>query len=666
MKRNFTWILFISVFLIYSCKLDENDTSISSLEFEKTSLEINAGDSSTVYIKYLPEGVNPKIEYSFSTPGIIDISGESKEGCVVTGLSIGTTILIAKCDGLTAYLEVKVGNSSGIYDPYIVLPYTTLEIERGKKVNVIALVRDIDKAKEKFQEQLSVNVIASLFGGSGGDNLNFSWHTDSKNITFESASNSCVINAVSPGVAKITVSHPKSEYSASMLVIVPSPAEHINYLTTENNVIKVYKGGSPFNINVSIAGKSNSTDNLYTVFTPKENKSNISVVSSNGRCSVSGLECGISTIEVSNYLCKETLLITVIVSDLSETSYIVTDNDFLIIENSSTYVINASVVADSFEDYSAKFTYSIEDDSVIDVSQNGSIFYVYGKKNGITKIILKNEHAKMDHEILVVVQNFVYRDIENYITCEKNIIKTEIGSESFELKVLLTGGNESDKNNFLYKVSDSSIIEVLTNEGSVNYSRAAVIEQDFYETKCMVTPKGVGKATVEISHPKCDSPCYVTVIVYPKGVLNTYSNNIKGPEIIKVLINETKDINLKFAGDFTQVSGINWNIDNENICKVTGNDYSGVITGVSKGITTLTVSGNGLEKSYSSIVICGNEDELEALEYFYTDSRFISLDLNTKNYFEIKYSDGLSINDFELSVNDQSDYFTENEPSIFI
>lgn len=632
MKRNFTWILFLSIFLIFSCKLDENDTNISSLEFEKTSLEINVGDSSTVYIKYLPQDVNPKIEYSLSSDGIINISGESKKGCVVTGLSIGTTILIAKCDGLTAYLEVKVGNSSGIYDPYIVLPYTTLEIERGKKVNVIA----------------------SLFGGTGGDNVNFKWYTDSKNITIESASNSCVINAINPGVAKITVSHPKSEYPASMLVVVPSPVEHVNYLTTENNVIKVYKGDSPFNINVSIAGKSNSTDNLYTVFTPKENKSNISIVSSNGRCSVSGLECGISTIEVSNYLCKETLLITVIVSDLSETSYIVTDNDFLIIENSSTYVINASVVADSFEDYSAKFTYSIEDDSVIDVSQNGSIFYVYGKKDGITKIILKNEHAKMDHEILVVVQNFVYRDIENYITCEKNIIKTEIGSESFELKVLLTGGNESDKNNFIYKVSDSSVIEVLTNEGSVNYSRAAVIEQDFYETKCMVTPKGVGKATVEISHPKCDSPCYVTVIVYPKGVLNAYSNNIKGPEIIKVLINETKDINLNFDGDFTQVSGINWNIDNENICKVTGNDYSGVITGVSKGITTLTVSGNGLEKSYSSIVICGNEDELETLEYFYTDSRFISLDLNTKNYFEIKYSDGLSINDFEFSVNDQS------------
>ena len=632
MKKKFIWILLFSLLLIFSCKLDENTTGISSLEFEKSSLEINVGDSSTVYVKYLPQDVNPKIEYSFSNDGIINISGESKEGCVVTGLSIGTTILISKCDGLTAYLEVKVGNSSGIYDPYIVLPYTTLEIERGKKVNVIA----------------------SLFGGTGGDNVNFKWYTDSKNITIESASNSCVINAINPGVAKITVSHPKSEYPASMLVVVPSPVEHVNYLTTENNVIKVYKGDSPFNINVSIAGKSNSTDNLYTVFTPKENKSNISIVSSNGRCSVSGLECGISTIEVSNYLCKETLLITVIVSDLSETSYIVTDNDFLIIENSSTYVINASVVADSFEDYSAKFTYSIEDDSVIDVSQNGSIFYVYGKKDGITKIILKNEHAKMDHEILVVVQNFVYRDIENYITCEKNIIKTEIGSESFELKVLLTGGNESDKNNFIYKVSDSSVIEVLTNEGSVNYSRAAVIEQDFYETKCMVTPKGVGKATVEISHPKCDSPCYVTVIVYPKGVLNAYSNNIKGPEIIKVLINETKDINLNFDGDFTQVSGINWNIDNENICKVTGNDYSGVITGVSKGITTLTVSGNGLEKSYSSIVICGNEDELETLEYFYTDSRFISLDLNTKNYFEIKYSDGLSINDFEFSVNDQS------------
>ena len=135
MKRNFTWILFLSIFLIFSCKLDENNTNISSLEFEKTSLEINVGDSSTVYIKYLPQDVNPKIEYSFSSDGIINISGESKEGCVVTGLSIGTTILIAKCDGLTAYLEVKVGNSSGIYDPYIVLPYTTLEIERGKKVN---------------------------------------------------------------------------------------------------------------------------------------------------------------------------------------------------------------------------------------------------------------------------------------------------------------------------------------------------------------------------------------------------------------------------------------------------------------------------------------------------------------------------------------------------
>ena len=632
MKKAFVLFSLLISVLFLSCDLEpEEEQKLSLLEFQKTCIEMNIGDSQTVYIKHQPDGVNPSINYSTSNKGVVSLSGESGDGVVITALTAGSDIVIAKCDGLTAYLEVKVGTDSTYIDPYIVLPYTTLEVERGK----------------------NVSIIASLYGGKASDNSQFKWKCDSSCITYQESGNCLNLTAVKSGVARITVEHSKSKYSSSMLVVVPDSAAAVKYLTTSNNVIKVYKGSDKVTFTTEVRGGTEA-DNLYTNFSCVENGSIVSLSYSNGRCEVVGKECGVAVIRASNSFCSESIDITVIVSDSSEIGYISCDNDFVIIDGNNYAVVTAKVMMNGDIDYSQYFDYEVKDPDIVECSNQGNLFYIYGKKDGITTITLKNKYCEFTHDIMVIVQNNNLRSKVNYISPESNFIKLENNNDEYELKVNLIGGNEADKNNFTYEVSDSSIIELLTNEGVVTYSRSAAVQPETYQTKCFIKPKSVGSANIRISNPKTTNDANVTVVVYPAGTLNKTENTLYGEGVYKVIVDSSKEVTLGVNGDTNNLGTIEWKSQDESICSVKGNGLNGILEGKSSGITELNVSGDKLSNIFSSVLLCGTESELENTNIFYLDKKNLSIAKNTKTYYELKSLSEIDKTKYEISSNDEN------------
>ena len=301
-KKSLVLILSVLSLSFYSCDMggDEGEpfVGVSSISFSSSSLELNEGESKAVALSYLPvNATNPSISYSLSNDDIAFLSETTNSGCVVTAKQSGSVILIASCGNLKEYCDIKVNSSTQNIDPYIVLPYVTLEMRRGEKKTVIS----------------------SLYGGSASDNSLFTFESSSSCVSIEGVNNSCVISAKNYGASRITVKNQKAQYSASFIVYIPDVSDDVCYLTTKSNVVRVVSSSTQTtNVTVNIVGGKES-DNPYTSFLIIEGRDNISITSNNGICSITGLKSGKSIIEVENPKCKEKLEIQVIVtSDSSE------------------------------------------------------------------------------------------------------------------------------------------------------------------------------------------------------------------------------------------------------------------------------------------------------------------------------------------------------------
>jgi len=640
MKKFFllSWLLIV---FFSSCKNDTKDILINSLHFDQTKIVMEKGESRTVYISYLPEDAT-KVDINYSTVNtdVISISGQSNKGCVVKAIGSGNAILVASANGYTAYLEIVIKSNEIITDSYIVVPFVDLQIERGQKKTVIA----------------------SLYGGSEDQNSLFKWESSSDCVELDSVGSACVIRAIKTGISTITVSHPSCSITTTFAVIVPDPSTDLFYLTTKNNFIKVCsqtESAASFNVEI-VGGVTSDYSNIsYDVI---EGENCIDVSGENGMCIINTMEIGIAKIQITHPKAKVPLYVNVnVVSDYVP-CLIETDNDFIILnDNSQTFT--ATLPNCSEEDRNFSFTYEIEDESIISVVQQDNIFTVNPIKDGKSKIFISSKYSDVVHEVLVIVENTQLVSAERYIKVENSIIKLEQGQET-SLKVELIGGNQNDINNMKWQVSDSSIIDVFSSNGTIEYNRT-IDEAEVVESLCYITGLKVGVSSIEISNPKAENTSVVKVIVYPKGILEQKNYVVlEYDKVINCISESENKIEFKaIKGDTTLLDDITWSIEDTSIADVNFSSLSGVITVKKAGITYLNVASDGLESDIRIMLVCGTQDEILSFNYFYLDKSFYELSVNQTLYIELFENGVIDKSLYEVSSNDNKIcdvYITEN------
>lgn len=625
----FTFKKFIGLFLVVfsfvfcSCDMggDEGESfiNLSSISFSSSSLELNEGESKTVSLSYLPQNAtNVNVSYSLSNDDVVSISGQSNSGCVVTAKKSGSVILIASCGNIKEYCDIKVNSNLQNIDPYIVLPYVTLEMKRGEKKTVLS----------------------SLYGGSASDNSLFSFESSSSCVSVESVNNSCVLQAKNYGASRITVTNQKAQYSASFIVYVPDVSDEVCYLTTKSNVIRVLSDSNQStNFTVNIVGGKES-DNAYTSFLVTEGRDNISLNYNNGICSVTGLKSGRSLIEVENSKCKEKLEIRVIVTKDGCDPYINTSSDFVILNYEEEACITANIIGNDIEGSSEKYSYTVSDPTVISVTQSKNYFYVKALKDGKAKITISNEYVNYQKEVFIIVENSNLVSDELYITTDKKIIDMEIGDEDVKVNVSLIGGNESDKNNFLYSVDDGKVINLTTSYGNVNYSSRSitVMLPEVIETSFLVTAKKEGIAKITISNPKTSYTTEVIVRVFKKGIKSGKRKTINYPSYIKGIKGENQDVTLSYDGkEYVSFFDAAWTSSDESLLEVNGNELKANLNFKGEGICYINC-----ESAYFSnnvripVFIAESETAFESQKYIYTPLSFYSIGINQSSYIELQ------------------------------
>jgi hypothetical protein len=297
-------------------------------------------------------------------------------------------------------------------------------------------------------------------------------------------------------------------------------------------------------------------------------------------------------------------------------------------EEGHSEILKAELIGDAPQDYIDKYIFDNENNNIIDVQQSHNQFRITAMQRGRSVLKIKNAYADFDREVLVIVNGInSIQDNEIYITTNQNVVTTEVGGDDVLLTMTLVGGNEADRNNFVWTVDDGSVISVENAPGRVEYrNRAAVSNSnEKFEAQAFIKAKKVGTAKITLENPKAKNDFTVLVKVYKKGTFGIVPIVLDGPGVFKVGIGGQLPAYLRVVtGNERNLTNIKWKSDNENIVSV-GNSagLTGMLEGIGTGITTITVSADNVKGVYTATVVVGNENYLNTMPFIYVNNPFM-------------------------------------------
>jgi len=598
--------------MVASCRNDPapQRPKIEKIAFEEKVRNIFVGDTVKVNIAAFPieAKIYDKIEYRASESGIIEIKADSgNDGVVFEGIKRGSTVITALVNGVIDYCSVNVlgGNESVI--PHIIVPNYVMECRENERRSIVA----------------------SLAGGTPLDDSGFIWsYTGQKTISLESTGNIGVFDTLNIGESVVTISHPKAQFSVDVLVYVIGNDEIPIYITTDNNVVNLKTTDTNYQYAVELRG-GNSGDYYNFRHELLDGGEVIELLANNNIGTINPKAKGIARIGVSHLKAAYRMEIVVIVNEEIEYRYINVDKTLIIMEEGYSEILKAELIGDAPLDKVDKYTFENENNDVIGVQQSHDHFSITALQRGMSVIKIKNEYADFNREVLVIVNGIGgIQDNETYITTNQNVITTEVGGNDVLLTMTLVGGNEADRNNFVWTVDDGSIISVESAHGTVQYKNRAAVNNtgEKFEGQALIKAKKVGTAKITLENPKAKNTFSVIVKVYKKGVFDVVPVVIDGPSIYKVAIGEKISAYLKVVtGNERNLANVTWSSENNSIVSVSGAGLTGMLEGEGVGITTITISGDNLKHDYTATVIVGGDEYLKAMPFIYAVNPFVSI-----------------------------------------
>jgi len=617
MKKTIWYIAAIALMAWYTgCRNEEKPQGpqVESIKFSESAKSLSVGDITTIGMKVMPgEAKNQgKVEYSVSQPGIVEIKeGSSNDGVIIEAKSRGTVVVTGKIRGFVDYCSITVTGSDERIIPHIISPVSVMEVP--------------------LRERRSVTV--SLAGGSPLDNSGFTWsYTNQNVIHFESTGSVAVFDTIEPGSAVITVRHPKAQYAVDILVYVLGSGEIPVYITSDSNIIDLKKNAGNYEFQVKLIGGL-AEDNGRFVYQLIEGSDYIALHGNGQFGTITPKAAGLALVRISHPKARYPFDIQVIVSEELEYRYIDVNKTLVLLNEGENTVIEARFSGDAPDDVINRYDFSLSEYGIIDVSRSQGLFFINAVKKGKVILSVSNAYADFNREILVVVDNPVEGVVDNqkYIYTNQNVITMEAGGSDSILKMMLVGGNEGDKNSFIWTVDDSSVIEVHTAHGEVrnrSVSRAIYDNMPYeqFEAEALVSAKKTGTAKITLTHPKSKNEAAVLVKVYPKNTFSGVPVVLGGQPYYKVELGKRLEFELaSVSGSVNTLGDAQWTINNPKTACVEHTGLSGVITGLSNGITTLTVSGGNLKHSFSAVIIVDYAGELNRQKFIYARDPFMTL-----------------------------------------
>lgn len=443
--------------------------------------------------------------------------------------------------------------------------------------DVITMLRD--DQPQKLQ--------AILVNFDGEDAEHFTFKIDNTNIATVSAQSpngTAYIKPINSGQAELTITNEKSDIDKKVLIVVGNSREElagITYLTTTNNVVSIGEGKYK---TVSVSVK-NATEIILDGYTWTSSDRNVADITANGStASIKGNSVGTAIISVTNTSCQYSLQIIVHVVDpiaAAEHPYIQLSSSVLIVNIDDNYTsLTADLIGGEEDDFS-NFTWSSNDPSICNVYGQNEVGKIKAVMEGTTFITVSHPKANCSAQVLVICETLKASDC--YISVPSSIINMKPTDDSTTITATLINGNANDKYNFRWSLD---VYDVIDFQYSANV--------------CTVKPKQAGSATITLSHPKADYDQQIIVNVqeYSEFAFPSTNTTLKQGDV--------KFLNMQIPNTSVKTH-VEYSVQNNAICSVTGTKEVAQITGIKKGSTTITAkliaSNTGLVQATSDLLV---------------------------------------------------------------
>lgn len=583
--------------------------SIKALKSGQTTLTASIDSYSCDFsILVYPEGavnIEPEV-YLTTTQNVVSLSGSGKTATVsisavnlsaseysgIEWISENDSVCTVTPNGTSAVISAKNEGE------------TIIKISHSKSQNELKIYVRVGSEyvipeAEPLVYISSPDVISLLKDGSAqslqavlvnyenSDSSGFTFSIDNEavaKITAQTATGIAYIKPVDSGQTEITITHPATEITKKVLVLVGNSEEELAgyvYLTTNSNVVAVGEGNTK-SVSVSVKNSSSPVIDGYTW--TSSNPSIIDITSSGNTAVLKGNGIGTAIITVKNKACLYSLSIIAQCVDpiaASANPFIQLSSSVLTLTVSSTYTsITADLIGGTESDKS-NFNWSVNDSGVCAVYGQNEIGKIRALKSGQTYITVSHPKAEYSVQLLVICEEEKTTDC--YISVPSSIMTIKPNASPQTVTASLVNGTSTDKYNFSWSLD---VYDVIDFQYSANV--------------CTITPKQTGSVTITISHPKAAYNQQIIVNV------QEYSS-FAFPQNSMTLTQGTVSFQNMQVPTTSVTTHVEYSVDNEAICSISGTKAVAQITGIASGTTTirakLVATSTGVKQAESEMLV---------------------------------------------------------------
>ncbi len=533
----------------------EELASLTYLTTSNNVVAIGEGASKTVsvQVKNSDEIIVDGYQWTSSNPAIVDVVATGATASL-KGNSIGTAIITVKNSACAYSLQIIaqcVNPIKAAENPYIQLSSSVITANVGGSYSTVT---------------------ADLVGGNESDYANFVWiSSDSSICTVFGQNEVAKLKALKNGQAYVTVSHPKSSYTAQLLVVCDNVVQSDCYISVPQSIINIKPTDPTQTITASLVN-GDITDK-YNFKWSLDVFDVVDIQYSANICTITPKQSGSATLTVSHP--KSAYDQQIIINVQEYTSFGYPDTNKTMIQGSVEFLTMQVPVTKA----TTHVEYSSDNPLICEVHGTKSVAQITAINKGTTTVKAKlisssSGTIQATTEMMVYVKEKPTDAV--YITSGSTITTLNKG-KSQTLTASLTGSGVvvTDQQELKWTTSDSDIVQV-TGINSSGYVTGPQI---------YITAKQSGEALITCSHPKANSTLQFYVVV-PGSAGKTISLNKSYISMIRGNSGVTLKATIENSESSNDYYDIIWSCEGANgktVAKVMGSGQTVTIYPVASG-----------------------------------------------------------------------------------
>ena len=509
-----------------SVTVTKNVVAVESITLDKSSLELNEGETATLVATVKPDNAtNKTVTWSSSRTSVATVDANGK----VTAVAEGTATITAKAGDKTATCSVTVKKNTVAVES-VTLDKSSLELTEGETATLTATVKP-DNATNKT----------------------VTWTSSSSSIA--TVDQNGKITAVSEGTATITAK--AGDKTATCSVTVKKNTVAVESVTLDKSSLELTEGETA---TLTATVKPDNATNKTVTWS--SDKTSVATVDANGK--VTAVAEGTATITAKAGDKTATCSVTVKKSVVAVES-VTLDITYTILNTGETLTLTATVKPDNATDKTV--TWSSSNSSVATVDANGKVTAV---AQG-TAIVTAKAGDKT-------------------ATCTVIVMKTDIPVESITLDKYYLELTEGETGTITATVKPDNATNKTVTWSSSNPTIAAVDQNG------EVTAVKEGTVTITAKAGDKTGTCMVTV---KKSVVAVESVTL---DITYTILNtgETLTLTATVKPDNATDKTVTWSSSNSSVATV---DANGKVTAVAQGTAIVTAKAGDKTATCTVIVM---------------------------------------------------------------